>query len=118
MNALHEQSLVIDGLIISNWDRSVFEDMLSIGRGLMAAPQIMLIDEPSLGLSPLFVKETFSVIRRINELGVTVLLVEQNVHQTLALAHYGYVLMQGKVVAEGDTEQLRQNPNVQQAYFG
>lgn len=92
--------------------------MLSIGRGLMAAPKLMLIDEPSLGLSPLFVKETFSVIQRINEFGVTVLLVEQNVHQTLAVAHCGYVLMQGKVVAQGDTEQLRTNPEVQQAYFG
>lgn len=92
--------------------------MLSIGRGLMAAPQLMLIDEPSLGLSPLFVKETFNVIQRINELGVTVLLVEQNVHQTLAVAHFGYVLMQGKVVAQGDTEQLRANSEVQQAYFG
>lgn len=92
--------------------------MLSIGRGLMAAPQLMLIDEPSLGLSPRFVKETFNVIQRINELGVTVLLVEQNVHQTLAVAHFGYVLMQGKVVAQGDTEQLRTNSEVQQAYFG
>lgn len=92
--------------------------MLSIGRGLMAAPQLMLIDEPSLGLSPRFVKETFNVIQRINELGVTVLLVEQNVHQTLAVAHFGYVLMQGKVVAQGDTEQLRANSEVQQAYFG
>ena len=84
----------------------------------MAAPQLMLIDEPSLGLSPRFVKETFNVIQRINELGVTVLLVEQNVHQTLAVAHFGYVLMQGKVVAQGDTEQLRANSEVQQAYFG
>jgi len=92
--------------------------MLSIGRGLMAAPQLMLIDEPSLGLSPRFVKETFNVIQRINELGVTVLLVEQNVHQTLAVAHFGYVLMQGRVVAQGDTEQLRANSEVQQAYFG
>ncbi|WP_269494963.1 ABC transporter ATP-binding protein [Castellaniella sp. S9] len=92
--------------------------MLSIGRGLMSAPGIMLIDEPSLGLSPLFVKETFSVIERINALGVTVLLVEQNVHQTLAVAHYGYVLMQGRVVAEGPTESLRDNTEVQQAYFG
>ncbi|MER1966430.1 ABC transporter ATP-binding protein [Castellaniella sp. GW247-6E4] len=92
--------------------------MLSIGRGLMSAPGIMLIDEPSLGLSPLFVKETFSVIERINALGVTVLLVEQNVHQTLAVAHYGYVLMQGRVVAEGPTEALRNNTEVQQAYFG
>jgi branched-chain amino acid transport system ATP-binding protein len=92
--------------------------MLSIGRGLMAAPRILLIDEPSLGLSPLFVKETFSVIRRINELGITVMLVEQNVHQTLAVAHYGYVLMQGRVVAQGTTGELRNNAEVREAYFG
>ncbi len=92
--------------------------MLSIGRGLMAAPKLLLIDEPSLGLSPLFVKETFNVIQRINEMGVTVLLVEQNVHQTLAVAHYGYVLMQGRVVAQATTEELRNNAEVQQAYFG
>lgn len=92
--------------------------MLSIGRGLMAAPRLLLIDEPSLGLSPLFVKETFNVIQRINEMGVTVLLVEQNVHQTLAVAHYGYVLMQGRVVAQATTEELRNNAEVQQAYFG
>jgi len=92
--------------------------MLSIGRGLMAAPKLLLIDEPSLGLSPLFVKETFNVIQRINEMGVTVLLVEQNVHQTLAVAHYGYVLMQGRVVAQATTEELRNNAEVKQAYFG
>ena len=92
--------------------------MLSIGRGLMSAPQLLLIDEPSLGLSPLYVKETFNVIQRINQLGVTVLLVEQNVHQTLAVAHYGYVLMQGRVVAQGDTSELRANEEVHQAYFG
>lgn len=92
--------------------------MLSIGRGLMAAPKLLLIDEPSLGLSPLFVKETFNVIQRINEMGVTVLLVEQNVHQTLAVAHYGYVLMQGRVVAQATTEELRNNAEVRQAYFG
>ncbi len=91
--------------------------MLSIGRGLMAAPKLLLIDEPSLGLSPLFVKETFNVIEHINGLGITILLVEQNVHQTLALAHYGYVLMQGKVVASGTTEALRNSDEVKQAYF-
>lgn len=92
--------------------------MLSIGRGLMAAPRLLLIDEPSLGLSPRFVKETFSVIQRINQMGVTVLLVEQNVHQTLAVAHEGYVLMQGRVVAQGPTQALRDSPEVQAAYFG
>jgi branched-chain amino acid transport system ATP-binding protein len=92
--------------------------MLSIGRGLMSAPKLLLIDEPSLGLSPLFVQETFNVIQRINESGVTVLLVEQNVHQTLAIAHHGYVLMQGRVVASGTTDSLRGNEEVQKAYFG
>lgn len=91
--------------------------MLSIGRGLMAAPKLLLIDEPSLGLSPLFVKETFSVIQRINQLGISILLVEQNVHQTLAVAHFGYVLMQGRVVASGSTDALRNSEEVKQAYF-
>jgi branched-chain amino acid transport system ATP-binding protein len=92
--------------------------MLSIGRGLMSEPRLLLIDEPSLGLSPLFVQEAFDVVRRINEGGVTVLLVEQNVHQTLAIAHYGYVLMQGRVVARGTTAALRENDEVKKAYFG
>ena len=92
--------------------------MLSIGRGLMASPRLLLVDEPSLGLSPLLVKENFGVIQRINQLGVTVLLVEQNVKQTLAIAHYGYVLAQGRVVAQGPAAELRDNPQVQQAYFG
>ena len=92
--------------------------MLSIGRGLMAGPKLLIIDEPSLGLSPLFVKENFNVIRRVNEMGVSVLLVEQNVKQTLAIAHRGYVLSQGRVVAQGSAEQLRNNDQVRQAYFG
>lgn len=92
--------------------------MLSIGRGLMSSPKLLLIDEPSLGLSPLFVKENFNIIKRINERGVTIFLVEQNVRQTLAISHYGYVLGKGRVVAEGDPEQLNQNEEVNQAYFG
>jgi len=92
--------------------------MVSIGRGMMAAPRMLLIDEPSLGLSPLFVAQNFAVIRRINEHGITVLLVEQNAHQTLAIAHRGYVLSQGRVVAEGSAAQLRDNEEVRQAYFG
>jgi branched-chain amino acid transport system ATP-binding protein len=92
--------------------------MLSIGRGLMAGPKLLIIDEPSLGLSPLFVKENFNVIRRVNETGVSVLLVEQNVKQTLAIAHRGYVLSQGRVVAQGSAEELRDNDQVRQAYFG
>jgi branched-chain amino acid transport system ATP-binding protein len=92
--------------------------MLSIGRGLMAAPRMLLIDEPSLGLSPRFVAQNFDVIRRVNDAGVTVLLVEQNAQQTLAIAHRGYVLSQGRVVAEGSAAQLRDNEEVRRAYFG
>lgn len=92
--------------------------MLSIGRGLMASPKLLIIDEPSLGLAPLFVKENFGVIRRINESGVTILLVEQNVKQTLAIAQRGYVLSQGRVVAAGDAAALRGNADVRAAYFG
>ncbi|MFJ7567542.1 ABC transporter ATP-binding protein [Herminiimonas sp. NPDC097707] len=92
--------------------------MVSIGRGLMAEPQLLVIDEPSLGLSPLYVKENFNVIRRINALGITVLLVEQNARQTLAISHYGYVLSQGRVMAEGTAEELASNDDVRAAYFG
>ena len=92
--------------------------MVSIGRGLMAAPKVLLIDEPSLGLSPLFVKENFNIIKRINDQGITVFLVEQNVHQTLAIAHYGYVMSQGRVVAEGTAQELTENKEVHEAYFG
>ena len=77
--------------------------MVSIGRGLMRAPKLLLIDEPSLGLSPRLVTENFAIIRDINARGITVFLVEQNVHQTLAIAHYGYVLSKGRVVAQGPT---------------
>ena len=92
--------------------------MLSIGRGMMGEPRLLLIDEPSLGLSPRLVKENFNVIRRINELGITVLLVEQNVHQTLAIAQHGYVLSQGRVAASGTAQELAENAEVRAAYFG
>jgi branched-chain amino acid transport system ATP-binding protein len=92
--------------------------MVSIGRGLMTEPKLLIIDEPSLGLSPLFVQENFNVIRRINETGVTVLLVEQNVNQTLAISHYGYVLSQGQIVVHGTPDVLAADAEVQRAYFG
>jgi branched-chain amino acid transport system ATP-binding protein len=92
--------------------------MVSIGRGLVGAPKLLLIDEPSLGLSPLFVQENFAVIRRINEQGVTVFLVEQNVHQTLAIAQRGYVLSKGRVVAQGAAADLIKDDQVRAAYFG
>ncbi len=91
--------------------------MVSIGRGLMRAPKLLLIDEPSLGLSPLMVKENFNIIRRINERGITVFLVEQNVHQTLAISHYGYVLSKGRVVAAGSSSELVDCQEVRDAYF-
>ena len=92
--------------------------MLSIGRGLMAEPKVLLIDEPSLGLSPLFVQENFRVIQDVNAQGITIFLVEQNVHQTLAIAHAGYVFAQGRVVAAGSADELRENAEVHTAYFG
>jgi branched-chain amino acid transport system ATP-binding protein len=92
--------------------------MVSIGRGLMSAPRLLIVDEPSLGLAPLLVKENFNIIRRINEQGITVFLVEQNVHQTLAIAHHGYVLQQGRVVAAGSARELSRDAAVHQAYFG
>jgi branched-chain amino acid transport system ATP-binding protein len=92
--------------------------MVSIGRGLMRAPKLLLIDEPSLGLSPLLVQENFRIIKEINARGITVFLVEQNVHQTLAIAHYGYVLSKGRVVAEGTSAELASRDEVRVAYFG
>jgi branched-chain amino acid transport system ATP-binding protein len=92
--------------------------MLSIGRGLMRSPKLLLIDEPSLGLAPLLVKENFNIIREINGRGITIFLVEQNVHQTLAVSHYGYVLSKGRVVAAGPPDELGQRNEVREAYFG
>ena len=91
--------------------------MVSIGRGLMRAPKLLLIDEPSLGLSPLLVKENFNIIRQVNERGITVFLVEQNMHQTLAISHYGYVLSKGRVVAAGTPAELAGRQEVRDAYF-
>lgn len=92
--------------------------MVSIGRGLMCAPKLLLIDEPSLGLSPRFVKENFKIIEQINQRGITVLLVEQNVHQTLAISHFGFVLSKGRVATSGTTAELAAREEVQAAYFG
>jgi branched-chain amino acid transport system ATP-binding protein len=92
--------------------------MVSIGRGLMSAPKLLLIDEPSLGLSPLYVKQNFDIIRRIRDRGVTVFLVEQNARQTLAVADRGYVLAKGRVVAAGSSAELRRAREVSEAYFG
>jgi branched-chain amino acid transport system ATP-binding protein len=92
--------------------------MLSIARGLMTDPRIIIFDEPSLGLSPLFVGEVFKIMRRLKEAGMTILLVEQNVRQTLDVADYGYVLSQGRVVSQGPTAALMQDAELRNAYFG
>lgn len=92
--------------------------MVSIGRALMSEPRILLIDEPSLGLSPALVRDSFAIIRDINKSGVSILLVEQNVRQTLAIAHYGYVISQGAVVAHGTSEELLNDEEMKKAYFG
>ena len=92
--------------------------MVSIGRGLMHSPQLLIIDEPSLGLSPALVSDNFRIIRRICEAGTSVFLVEQNVRQTLAISSYGYVLSQGRIVAHGEARVLKDDASVKEAYFG
>ncbi len=94
------------------------QQMLAIARALMARPQMLLIDEPSLGLAPVLVLSVFAALREVNRQGVTILLVEQNVRQSLALAHRGYVLENGRLVLEGSGPDLLTNPHVQAAYLG
>ena len=95
------------------------QQMLAIGRGLMARPKIMLLDEPSLGLSPRLVGEIFAIIRRLNdEQNVTMLLVEQNARQALEIADFGYVMELGRIVLEGPAEKLRQSQDIREFYLG
>jgi branched-chain amino acid transport system ATP-binding protein len=95
------------------------QQMLAIGRALMSRPRLLLLDEPSLGLAPLLVKTIFEKVIEINrEQGLTILLVEQNANLALEISHFGYVLETGKVVLQGDSAELRQNPRVKSAYLG
>lgn len=94
------------------------QQMLAIGRGLMANPKLLLLDEPSLGLSPLLVKNIFDIITEINRQGVTILLVEQNVYQSLRIAHRAYVLETGRVVLTGKGEELLNDEHVKKAFLG
>ncbi|MBO4358408.1 MAG: ABC transporter ATP-binding protein, partial [Erysipelotrichaceae bacterium] len=94
------------------------QQMLAMGRALMARPKIMLLDEPSMGLSPLLVKEIFNIIRNINSQGVTVLLVEQNAKMALGIADRAYVLETGKIVMSGTGEQLLNSEDIKKAYLG
>ena len=94
------------------------QQMLAIGRALMALPRILMLDEPSLGLAPMVVREIFRIIGEINRAGATILLVEQNTRQALALAHRGYVLENGRVVLVGPGRELLDNAHVRRAYLG
>ncbi|MBW4492259.1 MAG: ABC transporter ATP-binding protein [Oscillatoria princeps RMCB-10] len=94
------------------------QQMLAIGRALMARPRLLLLDEPSMGLAPLLVSQIFSIIRDINTQGTTILLVEQNAHMALKVAHRGYVLQTGQVVVEGTASELESNETVRKAYLG
>jgi len=94
------------------------QQMVAIGRGLMAGPKLLMLDEPSLGLAPLLVEEVFRVITEINRLGVTVLLVEQNTQNALTLAHKGFVMELGRIALSGSGSELLGNSNVRKAYLG
>ncbi len=94
------------------------QQMLAIGRALMARPQLMLMDEPSMGLAPLLVKEIFSIIKDINERGTTILLVEQNANMALSIADKAYVIETGEIVLQGSAQELMNSPEVKKAYLG
>jgi branched-chain amino acid transport system ATP-binding protein len=94
------------------------QQMLAIGRGLMGEPRLLILDEPSLGLSPLLVEEMFALIARINREGLAILLVEQNVVQSLAVAHRAYVLENGRIVLSGNASELAENPELRKSYLG
>jgi branched-chain amino acid transport system ATP-binding protein len=94
------------------------QQMLAIGRGLMSKPELLLLDEPSMGLSPILVDEIFDIISIINKRGITVLLVEQNAFMALQVAHRGYVMETGRIVLSGPSEKLRTDEQVRAAYLG
>jgi branched-chain amino acid transport system ATP-binding protein len=94
------------------------QQMLAIGRGMMARPKVLLLDEPSMGLAPILVEEIFSIIKEINSQGVAILLVEQNALMALSVAHRGYVLETGRIVLAGTGQELLHNPQVMKAYLG
>jgi branched-chain amino acid transport system ATP-binding protein len=94
------------------------QQMLAIARGLMAKPKLLMLDEPSWGIAPKFVTKVLEVIQRVNETGVTVLLVEQNLHKALSIAHHGYVIQTGRIVMQGSGHELANNDEVKKAYLG
>ena len=94
------------------------QQMLAMGRALMARPKILLLDEPSMGLAPLLVQEIFDIVRSINESGTTILLVEQNANMALQVAHRAYVMETGAIVAQGSADELSQTEDIKKAYLG
>jgi len=94
------------------------QQMLAIARGLMAKPKLLMLDEPSWGIAPKFVAKVLEVIQRVNESGVTILLVEQNLHKALSIAHHGYVIQTGRIVMQGSGAELAANDDVKKAYLG
>jgi len=92
--------------------------MLAMGRGLMSKPELLMLDEPSMGLSPILVNEIFSIIREINQQGTSILLVEQNAHKALSIAQHAYVLETGRIILEGSGRELHENQKVREAYLG
>ena len=94
------------------------QQMLAIGRALMSRPRLLLLDEPTLGLAPLIVKQIFDTLRKLNEEGMTIVLIEQNANQALKLSEYAYILENGRIVLEGQSSVLRSDPTVEQSYLG
>jgi branched-chain amino acid transport system ATP-binding protein len=94
------------------------QQMLAIGRALMGAPELLLLDEPSLGLAPIVVAAVFDALKRLNSSGLTILLVEQNARRALEIADYAYVMERGRIVDEGESSRLRTDPNIQSHYLG
>jgi branched-chain amino acid transport system ATP-binding protein len=94
------------------------QQMLAIGRALMSTPRILLLDEPSLGLAPILVKQIFDIIREINRQGTSVLLVEQNAYKALGIAQRGYILENGRIAASGSSNDLKGDKKIQEAYLG
>jgi branched-chain amino acid transport system ATP-binding protein len=94
------------------------QQMLAIARGLMARPRLLMLDEPSWGIAPKFVTKVLDVIQRVNATGVAILLVEQNLHKALGIAHHGYVIQTGRIVMEGDAQSLLHDEQVKKVYLG